>query len=280
MKNTGIHSAIAFLALAALNGAFTPAAHADFDQPQTREEAITLLTSGIWHFAGINWSNDRVFDTKGRVLVQASNANGVIKWKMDSKQVNIIFEDHVDVLYLPIDPKGTKGMDQHGNDIIATLVPGSANASTQAAREPSALDALKPLGGGPVPPTPTELLTAKKWHFAGASWSETRVFDPNGTMTIEDNKNTARWQVTGKQVVMTFKDHKDILFLPLDPKGTKGMDEHGRLIIATQVDETASSPATAPTSPGATSGAPASGSSYFGTTNNNGPAATPTPAPQ
>ncbi len=105
MKTYGIHSAILVLALGALEFAITPAAHA---QQQTREEAIALLTSGIWHFAGQDWSNDRVFDPKGRVLVQASNANGIIKWKMDSKQVNIIFDDHVDVLYLPITQKAPK----------------------------------------------------------------------------------------------------------------------------------------------------------------------------
>src|ERR1700677_3152723 len=144
MNNIRVHSTIIALALAALTLNFIPAPHAHAEE-QTREQAIALLTSGIWHFAGENWSNDRVFDPKGKVLVQASNAKGIIRWKMDSKQVTIIFDDHDDILYLPIDPKGTKGMDQHGNDVVATLVPGSANASSQSAAAPSALDALKPL---------------------------------------------------------------------------------------------------------------------------------------
>ncbi len=169
---------------------------------QTREEAIALLTSGMWHFAGDTWSNDRIFNPKGTVLVRADNANGVIKWKMDSKQVTIKFEDHDDLLFLPIDPKGTKGMDQHGNDIVATLIPGSANVSAPAA-PPSALDALKPIvpgkpGAAPQLP-PAELLTSKKWKFDGASWSEIRTFKADGTMTIQDNDNVARWQVTSNQ---------------------------------------------------------------------------------
>jgi hypothetical protein len=281
MKNNRIHSAIIILALTALNFTTVPRVRAD---QQTREQAIALLTSGIWHFAGVNWSNDRVFDPKGRVLVQASNANGIIKWKMDSKQVTIIFEDHDDVMFLPIDPKGTKAMDQHGNDVIATQIPGSTNASAPATGAPSALSALKPLvPGAAAPPTTAQLLTAKKWHFAGASWEEERTFDPNGTMTIENNANVARWQVTAREVVMTFKDHKDILYLPLDPKGTKGMDAYGRLIIATQGVVPDSVPATTSAAQsGAGAAGPSSGSSYFGTKQGQGltpPSPTPLQAP-
>ncbi len=94
-------------------------------------------------------------------------------------------------------------------------------------------------------------------------------------MTIKENPNVARWKVTSKQVVMSFKDHEDILFLPIDPKGTKGMDEHGRLIIATQVDETASAPVSTAQHGGTSQ--PSSGSSVFGTSNSNGAIARPTP---
>ena len=224
-----------------------------------------------------------MFDPKGRVLVQASNANGVIKWKMDSKQVNIIFEDHVDVLYLPIDPNGTKGMDQHGNDVIATQVPGSAKSSAQAAGTPSALDALETRWCRRRSSAHDHRIADYQKNgisCRGRLVGKTGCFAPNGTMTIENNARTAHWQLTDKQIVMTFKDHKDILFLPLDPNGTKGEDEYGRLIIATQVDETASVTVSAPAN-GATSRPPSgAGSSYFGSASNNGPAATATPVPQ
>jgi hypothetical protein len=274
MKNTIARFAIPAFALAFLSLASTPAARA---LDQTREEAIALLTSGMWHFAGADWSNDRIFNPKGTVLVRASNANGTIKWKMDSKQVMIIFGDHYDVLYLPIDPKGTKGMDGHGNEIVATLIPGSGNVSAPAA-PPSALDGLKSLQPGAAGarslPTADQLL-ATKWKFDGASWSEIRTFLPDGTMTIENNPNLAHWQITGTKIIMTFKDHKDILYLPLDPKGTKGEDSHGRLVIATgatAADTAAAAPTTAPAGP-------PSGGSYFGNAGDKGMDATPAPTP-
>ena len=277
MNKSGIHPTIVVLALAAIHSATAPAARA---QEQSREDAINLLTNGIWHFAGSNWSNDRVFERKGTVLVRASNASGVIKWKMDSKQVTITFPDHQDVLLLPIDPKGTKGMDAHGNDVVATLVPGS---STGEAGPPSALSALhtSSLDGNQSQTAVSTRLTSKKWRFDGANWTETRAFDPDGTMTVENTTRTAHWQVSSDKIIMSFKDHKDILFLPLDPKGTKGQDEYGRLFIATQVtNSTSTAGTTAPASPVAGSGAaPATGSSYFGTSNQNGPAGTPQPSP-
>ena len=284
MSKIGFSSAIIILAFGALNFTCAPATLA---QDQSHEDIVNLLTNGVWHFEGNDWSNDRVFQRNGTVLVRAGNARGVIKWKIASGQVNIIFEDHIDVLYLPIDPKGTKGMDEHGNDILATIVPGSAGASSG---PPSALDSLRPMGqpagaaaSSMAPQTAmdvTGLLISKKWRFDGANWTETRVFKMDGTMTIEGSDREARWQIAGGKVVMAFKDHKDILMLPLDPKGTKGMDEYGRLVIATQVTDSTPATAAAPASSGAAGPAPGSGSSYFGNSNGNGPATTATPAPQ
>ncbi|HWB59575.1 MAG TPA: hypothetical protein VG733_08785, partial [Chthoniobacteraceae bacterium] len=153
---------------------------------------------------------------------------------------------------------------------------------------PSALDGLKPLAGGSTPApgadqSPagiTALLTSKEWRFDGANWSETRVFRADGLMTIDNDARTAHWQIAGDKIVITFKDHKDVLFLPLDPKGTKGQGGYGRLFIATQVTEAAPAPGKTTSSQKPAPGAPpGSGAAYFGSTNAYGGSPSPTPTP-
>jgi hypothetical protein len=276
MKNISIRSAIAGLILVVINLAFAPDARAE---RQSRADAIAILTSGTWHFVGNHFKIDKVFDAKGTMTtVGGKGKDSTAKWKVDYKQVTITYSYYEEILLLPLDPQGTKGVDAWGDDFTATLKDGSATPIATPTPPPAGLDALQPVTPeGPELAAIITQLTAKKWHFKGGKWSDDRMFDPNGTLTVEHGKpapGVIRWQITGNQVVMIFPDHQETLTLPLDPKGTTGADATGQAITASQPTETASQPATTSESSGG-------GDSYFGKSGHDNavPTATPFPSP-
>lgn len=250
MNNPFVRFAVTALVLAGLSFAFEPAARAD---RQSRAEATAILTAGKWHFKGKHFQFDCVFDAKGTMTIEGfTGKDSTCKWKADYKEIVMTFSYYNEVLLFPIDPKGTSGIDAWGDEFTATMV-GDVPAAVAAAAAtptptPSGLDALKPVAT-PTPAVSTEnknaaiiaLLTAKKWLFTGSNWSEKRTFNPDGTITVENNSNAAsrnHWEISGNEVDLTFPSHKEVLSLPLDPSGTKGTDEYGFDTTAVQVSDT------------------------------------------
>jgi hypothetical protein len=271
MKKTGIHFIIAVVALAALNLTFIPTARAD---RQSRADAIAILTSGTWHFKGKHFDISKVFDPNGKMTTPGGTGkDSTAKWKVDYKQVTISYSYYEEILLLPLDPKGTTGIDGWGDRFTATCTGAGGTPVATPTPVPTGLDALQ--GVTPSGPALTAImnqLTAKKWHFAGTDWSDDRTFAADGTLKVANGKaaGAARWQIMGGQVVMIFADHRENMALPLDPKAAKGTDAFGHAFTAAQVEE-ANSTAGTP--------APSSGGSYFGTTSESDDVPSPTPYP-
>jgi hypothetical protein len=266
MKNTSIRFTIAAFAVVALNVAFIAEVRAD---RQSRADATAILTSGTWHFKSKNISSDRVFDPKGTMTVKGEKGkDSVAKWKVDYKEVTITYSYYTETLTLPLDPKGTSGLDGWGDELTATLQEGATPIATPTP-VPTGLDALQTAPATPAQSSIVAVLTARKWHFAGTNWADDRTFAANGTVTVENGRTASgpgRWQIVGGQLVMTFSDHREILALPLDPKGTKGADSLGHAFAATQ-EVAAATPTPAPSS----------GDSYFGSTSKSEDVPSPTP---
>ena len=215
---------------------------------QSKAEAVSILTSGEWHFEGPHFSDTRVFDPKG-TMTRHGNGPRETKaiWKANYKEIVISFSYYQDVLLLPIDPKGTKGIDAWGDEFTATMPNGGGEVPTPA---PTGIDALAPMAT-PTPAAAAEAqsdktvaqLTAKKWLFTGSGWSEKRTFKPDGTIIVDGGKSGAdnHWQIVNGLLVMTLADRKEVLYLPLDPAGTTGKDGFGFDITAVQVSDTAGS---------------------------------------
>src|ERR1700677_3779488 len=86
------------------------------------DATIKLLTSGDWRFSGQHWSNVRTFFPNKTMVEHGHNPVVPIPWKISGKKIIIEFEDYEDVLLLPLDPNGTKGIDENGNEFTATLL--------------------------------------------------------------------------------------------------------------------------------------------------------------
>lgn len=191
---------------------------------QTEQEITTLLTTGQWFFQGQNWSNLRTFKPDHTFL---GRKNGT--WKIENGMVVLVFVDHEDKMILPLDPKGTKGMDANGLPF---------NATQQLSQTPAAAAAAPAVASG-VEQTEDEinaLFTSGQWHFQGVEWGNDREFKADKTFTGGGADGT--WKKVGNQLILTANGKEMQIFLPLDPKGTKGLDSRGSPVVINRVGET------------------------------------------
>jgi hypothetical protein len=190
---------------------------------QTNDEITKLLTTGQWVFQGKNWANARTFTADGTFHGRKSG-----NWKIENGKIRLIFADHEDDLILPLDPKGTKGVDANGLPLMATQqqggVPLTAPPMVVATSFASVDPALK------------AILTQGQWYIQGMNWSNVREFKKDGTFTTQRNAGEhGTWTVEGGVLQLTFKSSAmDKIFLPINPKGSKGIDGQGGKMIALQ----------------------------------------------
>ncbi len=210
----------------------TPVARA---ADQTNDEITALLTTGQWVFQGKNWANARTFAADGTFHGRKSG-----NWKIENGKIRLIFADHEDDLILPLDPKGTKGIDANGLPLMASQqqagVPFSTPAPVIAASFASVDPALK------------AMLTQGQWYTQGMNWSNVREFKPDGTFTTQRNTGeSGTWTVEGGAVLLTFRSSAvDKIYLPVNPKGSKGVDGQGGKMIALQQPLVEPTPAPVP----------------------------------
>jgi hypothetical protein len=108
LRTACITLALGFVILNPFSGALR-AQDAD-GQPQTAEEATTILTSGHWRFHGVT----RTFLPDG--AFKSKNGN-VGTWKLLEDQLEIDMGTKKWRFFLPINPKGTRGeLEGHGKD--------------------------------------------------------------------------------------------------------------------------------------------------------------------
>ncbi|HWB60089.1 MAG TPA: hypothetical protein VG733_11400, partial [Chthoniobacteraceae bacterium] len=82
------------------------------------------------------------------------------------------------------------------------------------------------------------LLIAAPWKITGRDYFRVRIFARDGKFTTQGNGDEhGQWKLTDDMITLTFQDnHKDYLFLPLDPKSTPGADNSGAPVTATRLD--------------------------------------------
>jgi len=206
-----------------------------------KEKAATvaLLASKRWRFIGGWWYVIRVFDKDGTfTTVDSPGDHGT--WVITDRAINLTFPDgHIDAILLPLDPKGTDGLDKDGGyvTVIQCDLPPVVITHVQ-----NSMDAFFHPAPTPHVMTPKELgatatmLVSVPWRFTGRKWTSCRVFDKNGTFaTVNKEKETGIWVISDNKIVLTFADgHDDTLSLPLYPAGTEGTDKDGGATIAIQ----------------------------------------------
>ncbi len=104
---------IAVFILAALGFFNVPSASAT---EQTEDEINAILSTGTWHFQGIPWGNDRVF--KPDRTFTGGGAAGVTTWKLVNGELILYSNNKEMKLFLPLDPKGTRGLDSRGSPVV------------------------------------------------------------------------------------------------------------------------------------------------------------------
>jgi len=81
-----------------------------------------------------------------------------------------------------------------------------------------------------------DTLCSGPWKFTKNSggWETIRVFNKNGTFSTPINASeTGKWKITGGTIVLTFADgHKDVMTLPLNPRGTQAFSAHADALTA------------------------------------------------
>jgi len=98
------------------------------DDPAT----VATLTSGVWHIEGENlkgkkWSNDFTFYADHTVI---EGKKKKLTWEISDNKVLIKYPTYNNVMFLPLDPKGTKGLSSDGSQNIATRIGNSQEANT------------------------------------------------------------------------------------------------------------------------------------------------------
>src|ERR1700691_2789514 len=76
---------------------------------------ISMLTSGDWKVEGKGWSDVYTFNPDKTVTRHYHPPKETITWSIDNNKVTIHYADHEQLLYLPLDPNGTKGLITKGN---------------------------------------------------------------------------------------------------------------------------------------------------------------------
>jgi hypothetical protein len=192
--------------------------------------ATKLLLSGEWKVQGIGWSSNRGFAANGTFTGDVGG-----HWKFVKNAITLNFTDgHVDWIFLPMDPKGTRGAAQNGEPVTLTLTdaPAAVPAATPtpAANPVQAFEAEMPLDED-VREASIATLVSGPWKNSNNSsdWSTIRIFSRNGKFTTPSAPNeTGRWKIVGRTIVLEFPDgHKDTMSLPVKASGTPGKNNHG-----------------------------------------------------
>jgi hypothetical protein len=228
MKNRRI--TIAYLiAVTAIATAATAVVSAD--------DTVTL-TAAPWKITyGKGWALVRVFDRDGN-FGSPNRPDQTGHWKISGNMVVQTFADgRKDIFNLPLDPKNTTGIAKDGEAIKAAqdnTLPVRGADITLAQR-----DAAIPL------------LLAAPWKITGSDYFRIRMFARDGKFTTQGNGDEhGQWKLTGDMITLTFQDnHKDFLFLPLDPKASTGADNSGALVTAARIDTLAGNTAPQPGQP-------------------------------
>jgi len=73
------------------------------------------------------------------------------------------------------------------------------------------------------------MLTTGQWHFGGKGHGgPTRTFNADGTYS-SNNSTAGTWKVTANDLEISWVNHGFLRYsLPIDPNGTRGVDEKGR----------------------------------------------------
>lgn len=211
---------------AANNPAPTVAPVARPAQPRTPATPTELLLSGQWKLTTKTRNDTRVFMKDGTFkTLNDPNAKG--QWMITSDFVIMLLPGgHKDVIYMPLNPKGSAGLADNGDALTAILenpAPGNDNPATASPPQDSASAA--------------DILISVPWIVStggDAASSRTRTFAKNGTFSTAGHEDEyGWWKIVNNIVILTFADeHKESLKLPLDPKGTSGLDKDGAPISA------------------------------------------------
>ncbi len=232
-----------------MTAASAPAPAPQAVQPKIPATPADLLLSGPWKLSTKTRSDIRVFMKDGTFKnLNEPDVQG--KWMMTKDFVILIFPGgHKDALYLPLNPRGTDGLADNGDTLTATLentAAGNGNTAASdsaAAPQPvpaSVAPAPDPQSAAPVaqdPAAATGLLVSGPWKISGTgdgNPSRIRTFDKAGTFSTAGHEDEyGWWKIVNNIVILTFADtHKESLKLPLDPKGTSGLDKDGSPISA------------------------------------------------
>ncbi|HWB60357.1 MAG TPA: serine/threonine-protein kinase, partial [Chthoniobacteraceae bacterium] len=212
------------------------------------DEDIALLMAGRWYFFGASWSAIRTFYENG-TFASEPRAEETGKWKRRDGAIDLLFDNgNRDAFLLPMDAKGTLGVDTHGFPCIAYLL-GPAPAA-----RPGATPSPAPTTANIPEETTTSLLVSGPWRMWGKNWSARRTFRSDGSFFSDNDSSSARgkWKITGGSVELSFEDgHKDILQLPLNPAGTRGVGGADSLgYVAFLVDSKGINPVSQVVAPG------------------------------
>lgn len=200
-----------------------------------REATIELLGSGPWKITGIGFSNMRVFTRDGS-FTTVGNANRNGSWRIAGGVIALTYDDgSKDLLMLPLNAKGTVGADSNGAPSLARLMNTAApEASPVQSSTASASVTPAPAMDERQKAATVALLVSAPWKFTASGWFAIRVFAGDCTFTtVGSDKAYGVWEISNNMVVLIFQDgHKDTLTLPLNPKGTDGLDHGGNHLTA------------------------------------------------
>ena len=229
---------------------------------QNNAAATALLVSGPWKITAASWFAIRNFDRDG-TFTTVAHPNDRGQWGIGNGQVVLAFEDgHRDTLSLPVDPKGTAGRGSDGtpfNAVRGTPAPAPSGTVIQ-----SEMDSFFHSSSASSTVTAQEkaaaaaLLVSAPWKIIGSGWAAVRVFARDGTFTTPEKTNEyGLWKIANDKIEITLADgHVNSLLLPLDPKGSDGVDQDRAPLTAILQDSTAGTATPAPAPAGAEPGTP------------------------
>jgi hypothetical protein len=181
---------------------------------QAKTPAGILLISAPWKFLASSWFSVRIFAQDG-TFTTIGNKEQHGTWDISSTAITLTFADtHKETVSLPLDPKGTGGLDKQGRPITASI--------QTPPRTPTVMDDR-------TKAATTALLISAPWKIKGSWWSTIRTFASDGTFATPGNGGeSGPWVIADNKIFLTVPDgHKDTLSLPLDAKGTDGADRDG-----------------------------------------------------
>lgn len=188
---------------------------------QSKEAAAVALVAAPWRITAKWWFNIRTFAKDGTFTTQGWEDQGGT-WAIADNVVTLTFtkDAHKETLSLPIDPRGTTGLDKNGIPVAAIATPPPGPPAMVDMQATAAL-----LASGP-------------WRIKGGWWATIRNFTKDGGFTTPGNGGeTGTWKIANNMVILTFPDgHNDTFNLPLDAKVTYGADRNGAPTVANLQD--------------------------------------------